>query len=254
MTYYYDDYVEKIGKRDKNDKTWWNDGTYITPEGTLFDVDGYARVAHAGGFVLPFFMSYTNPDEDELRYFTKEEILQNLIDWEHALCTREYDVNPKEQKMRLALVKYLINIYKSKYTIWDDINEYVDLSYATGIKKETENYIGRDRFLKDVLVMACNYDSVESTLYRTITTSKFNIYETFYDYILHDYKIYQIPKQVYDEKQGKYVNWSLPDYMISDKELRLKMELESICKTVPLEKRDKYRRSKVKIKGFDFID
>ena len=42
--------------------------------------------------------------------------------------------------------------------------------------------------------------------------------------------------------------------MISDKELRLKMELESICKTVPLEERDKYRRSKIKIKRFDFID
>ena len=111
MTYYYDNYVERFGKRDKNDKKRWNDGTYITPEGTLFDVDGYAGVAHGGGFVLPFFMSYTDPDEDELRYFTKEEILQNLIDWEHVLCTREYDVNPKEQKMRLALVKYLIKLF-----------------------------------------------------------------------------------------------------------------------------------------------
>ena len=170
MTYYYDNYVESFGKRDKNDKKWWNDGTYITPEGTLFDVDGYADVAHGGGFVLPFFLSYTNPDEDELRYYTKEKVLKNLIEWEYTLCTREYDVNPKEQKMRLALVKYLINVYKSEYTIWDRKNGYVDLSYATGIKKETENFIGRDRFLKDILVMACNYDSVESTLYRTITT------------------------------------------------------------------------------------
>ena len=253
MTYYYDNYVENYGK--KEDDNCWGKGTYITPKGTLFDVNEYSEIAHAGGFVIPFYMRFINPDEDIIRDSTRKKQLQKLKRWKKELLKEQNkEINSKAQQMRLDLVCYLINIYKSKYIIWDQENKYVDLSYATGIKKETEDFIGRDRILKDVLVMACNYDSIESALYRTITTSKFNIYETFYDYILHDYKIYQIPKQIYDKKQGKYIHWSLPDYMISDKELRLKMELESICKTVPLEERDKYRRIKIKIKRFDFID
>lgn len=74
-------------------------------------------------------------------------------------------------------------------------SECVDFSEVTGIPNIEENWYGRDVTLKYVLVQACNYDSIESQRYRTITTSKFNIYETFYDYILHDYQIFQIPKK-----------------------------------------------------------
>ena len=35
--------------------SWWiYDGIYITPQGYLFDVEGYSRVAHCYGFVIPF--------------------------------------------------------------------------------------------------------------------------------------------------------------------------------------------------------
>lgn len=104
------------------------------------------------------------------------------------------------------------------------------------------------------MVQACNYDAIESQLYRVITTSKFNIYETFYDYILHDYKIFQIPKKVYDESLEKYVDYKQSEFLVSDKELRLKDELESICRCVPLEKRDRYCRSKIKVNRYDFVN
>ena len=154
--------------------------------------------------------------------------------------------------MRLSLVRYLINVYRSDYSIWDEINEVVDLSYVVGAPY-VEDY--NCSMLKDVLVQACNYDAVESQLYRTITTSKINIYETFYDYILHDYKIYQIPKNVYDEELQKYVDYSQPEWMISDRELRLKEELDSICRNVPLEERRQYVRNKIYDKRMiDFLD
>lgn len=249
MTYFYDDYIsEKYGK---NPGKYWPDGTYITPKGVLFDVDSYASIAHAGGFVIPFFMDFMNPEDF---WYSKSEMLNNLIGWEEALRTKKYNVHPKEQEMRLCLVKYLINVYRSKYSVYDDENEYVDFSYVTGIPNGTENLYGRDRLLKDILVQACNYDSIESQLYRTITTSKINIYETFYDYILHDYKIYQIPKKIYDEKLEKYVDYVQPEWMISDKEKRLKDELASICKLIPIEERKQYCRSKVMVKRYDFLD
>ena len=40
-------------------------------------------------------------------------MLENLLGWKETLLTRTYDVNPQEQQMRLALVKYFINVYKS---------------------------------------------------------------------------------------------------------------------------------------------
>ena len=155
--------------------------------------------------------------------------------------------------MRLYLVKYLINVYRSKLGVWDRINKIVDFSQVTGITDAKRNSFGRDRLLKDILVQACNYDAIESQLYRTITTSKFNIYETFYEYILHDYKIYQIPKKVYDEQQERCIDWQQSPFMVSDKELRLKAELEAICTNVPLEERQQYCRSKVKIDRYDFL-
>lgn len=41
--------------------------------------------------------------------------------------------------------------------------------------------------------------------------------------------------------------------MVSDKELRLKEELKSICSNVPLEERKPYCRSKIKIDRYDFL-
>lgn len=251
MTYFYDDYVERYGKKTG---VYWSEGTYITPDGKLFDVEGFALVAHAGGFVIPFFRNYMRPDEETIRYYDKEEMLNNLLAWKEALLKKTYDVNPKEQQMRFQLVKYFINVYRSKYAIWDWRHEFVDLSKVTGIPNVEENWYGRDVVLKDVLVQACNYDAIESQLYRTITTSKFNIYETFYDYILHDYKIVQIPKKVYNETEERYVDWKQSEFLVSDKELRLKMELESICRNVPLEERDRYCRSKIRVNQYGFVD
>lgn len=255
MTLYYDDYVEQYGPQDKQ-KIYWAEGTYIMPNGTLFAVDRYASIAHAGGFVIPFFRNYTHISKEEFWYYTKEELLENLLSWKEALLTKKYDVNPKEQIMRFHLVQYLINIYKSKQLVWDEEKEIVDFSTVTGIPNINieENWFGRDALLKEILVRACNYDAVESTLYRTITTSKFNMYETFYDYILHDFKIYKVPKLVYDKEEEKYVKYFQPDYMVSDKELRLKAELEAICSSVPLEEREQYCRNKVKINRFDFAN
>lgn len=251
MTYFYDDYVERYGKIPN---IYWPEGTYITPDGKLFDVERYATVAHAGGFVIPFFRHYMHPEREESLFYDKKYYLDNLISWEKSLMTKEYDVNPKEQQMRLYLVRYFINVYKSSKAIFSWEKEYADFSKVTGIPNIEENWIGRDVNLKSILVQACNYDSVESQLYRTITTSKFNIYETFYDYILHDYKIFQIPKKVYNEELEEYIDWEQPEWLISDKELRLKAELESICKEVPLEERKQYCRSKVKIDRYDFVD
>ncbi len=251
MTYHYDERVERYGRIEGR---YYSEGTYITPDGKLFDVEGLARVAHAGGFVVPFFKAHMHPDKKYIRYYDKQEIYETLLEWEKELITKKYDVNPKEQQMRLKLVQYFQNIYKSKNSIWDFLKEEFDFSKTSGIPNNEENWIGRDEILKTVLVQSCNYDAIESSMYRTITTSKFNIYEIFYDYILHDYKIIQIPKKIYKSKEERYMDYLQPERLISDKELRIKKELDAICKETPIEEREKYSRSKIKIIRYDFFD
>ena len=85
------------------------------PNGEIFDLETYASIAHSGGFVIPFFNQFVHPRADILIYYTKEEILANLLKWEQSLTQKNnFSVHPKELRMRLDLVKYLINIYKSK--------------------------------------------------------------------------------------------------------------------------------------------
>ncbi len=251
MTYFYDNYVAETygmieGKTNPQ-------GTYITPNGLLCDVDGRAITSHAGGFVIPFFMKFIDPSEETIKNHTKKEMKKILKYHEKQLISKKLDVNPKEQQMRLYLVRYLKNVYKSKLAIWDSSAGYADFSEVTGIPKGTENLYGRDRRLKDILVQGCNFDSIESQIYRGITTSKFNIHETFYDYILHGFRIFIIPKKVYSKEKQKYVDYIQPEWMISDKERRLKEELETICKYFPLEEREQFCRGKEKIKRYDLI-
>jgi len=235
MTYPYNKKVETFGAAQGR---LWPEGTYITPEGDLFDVHSYSRIAHGGGFVIPFFRRYMHPEKLDVIFYTKEEQLENLLEYEKTFSIEEDNVNIKEQKMRLRLVRYLINVYRSKRTVYDYRNDTIHFEETIGIPTVDQNWSGRDFLLKDILVQACGYDAVESQLYRTITTSKFNIYETFYDYILHDYKIFQLPKKIYSEKEERYMDWVQPDWYVPEKELRLKAELEAICRTTPLEEKN----------------
>lgn len=94
------------------------------PDSSLFDVERYASITHAGG-IIPFFRSYMYIEKDEIAYYTKQELLECLLSWEKALLEKKYDVNPKEQVMRLDLVRYLINVYKSSKLVWDEKNEII---------------------------------------------------------------------------------------------------------------------------------
>lgn len=251
MTYAYEKYVEKYGI---NEKASFSKGTFITPDGTLFDVKGNASVAHNGGFVFPFIRKYLDPTEEEIMFFSKNEILKMLYDWKEELPKQYFDAPLKAQRMRYDLVLYLINIYKSSHTKFDYKNGYIDISYASGLNYSYRENLVEDRHLKDILIKACNWDAIESQRYRTITTSKFDIYETFYDYILHDYTIIQIPKEIYDEKEERYIEYKQNPFLISDKEYRLKEELFSICKNYSIEEREAFIRQRKIPKRYEFID
>jgi len=190
----------------------------------------------------------------------------------------------QKQELNSRLLEVFQNFYNSSnLSLVKSNNEYyIDLSSLVGtniVHKRRKNpeyepyhipeleylYDFNKTLIKEIIVRHLGYDSIESTRYKTITTSTWNIYERFYNYLLMDYDVFQIPKMILDKK-GNYVPRHLTekhtyeykdasgnstvkevliqvrDYLISDKELRLKEEIVAIKRLVPLKHRYKYFR------------
>ena len=166
---------------------------------------------------------------------------------------------PNEQ-MTLDIYKFLINCYSAD-TFFDGVGNIEECMcrqefYMTEYKNKDlydiddwdfniEYEMYKDTILmnvfKNVMVQYLGYHSVERTP-RTITTSTFNIYETFYNYLLNDFTIFQIPKMIFDSYEKKYIMQRYNEFYLPDSELRLKDEIESIKKLVKVEERAKYYR------------
>ena len=88
----------------------------------------------------------------------------------------------------------------------------------------------------DLLVMMFGYSKIETTISRTITTSVDNIYEEFFNYLLMDFNIVQIPKLMYDEKNNDFI-FSFPSLLDIGSNREAKEEISKIKKYVPYEER-----------------
>lgn len=94
---------------------------------------------------------------------------------------------------------------------------------------------------KTVIVQYMHYHLVERCQ-KGITTCDLKPYETFYNYLLNDFTIHQIPRMIYDDTSKMYVLYKQNKFLVSDSELRLKEEIQSIKKLVPPKERSNYYR------------
>ena len=96
---------------------------------------------------------------------------------------------------------------------------------------------------KDVLVQVLNYDKIESTLRNRITTSKCNVNEYFFNYLIMGYNISQVPKLTLLKSENKFVISKHDKFScekIRDENSDYAKEVKLIKKLVPLNQRDKY--------------
>lgn len=92
----------------------------------------------------------------------------------------------------------------------------------------------------DMLVQFIGLDKIETQLFKTITTSKPNIYEEFFNPIIMGYDVVQLPKLVFNEK-NQQLRWIYPNEFINTRINReCEKEIELIKKFVPNEKRYLY--------------
>ena len=86
------------------------------------------------------------------------------------------------------------------------------------------------------------FDKIETQVKKTITTSKPNIYEEFFNSLIMDYEIVQLPKLVFNEDTQKF-RWIYPNEFINTGINReFEEEIKLIKKYVPYNERYKYLR------------
>ena len=116
----------------------------------------------------------------------KEEEIDYLKTLLNSLKSKNYsEYEHQEMEIVYPFFNFLIHCAQSKFAIYNEEKQKLALSIPMGFNLENQ-IIREDRWLKEILIKLCNCDSIENQLYRTITTSKFNVYETFYDFLLMD--------------------------------------------------------------------
>ena len=97
----------------------------------------------------------------------------------------------------------------------------------------------------DFLIQFVGFDKIETSLNKTITTSKLNINETFFNYLIMDFNIQRLPKIVidYQNKQLKKITSSKFDLISNScKENEYAEEISLIKKYIPTKDRIKYMK------------
>lgn len=141
-------------------------------------------------------------------------------------------------KVFIYIEREFVKLYKSKgYYDKYSIPKYYDFEF------QYQRYIDTEllNLLKEVFICYLGYHSVER-IPRTITTSAFNIYETFYIYFLNNFNIIQLPKMIFDNNKKIYIEHSINEFLIPDKELRLRDEIQSTKRLLAPQEKSKYYR------------
>lgn len=158
-----------------------------------------------------------------------------------------------DQRLRFCLVPKRENIEKKDYDnesikkmiallhgYVDIMNTFIDLSkYA---KEEGIKFI--DKFdYNDFLVQLIGLDKVENKWAKTITTSRLNINETFFNYKIMDWNIKQMPRFVINKEEGKIKLLDQSNFLRTNSignEREYEEEINLIKKKVPYNERHKY--------------
>lgn len=236
---------------------------YLTPKGLIMD---YAYplglTGHTNNAMTDFFKEYVMPiefthwgNEEEERDFLREEFLDIRKSLESQLeqikkqdsktsYATEWDFLNVDHCLKRAMVNFLVNCYQNE-------------SFELGLGKKgwhimtaqeffdslPQDSKARDRIffddaytlykndmlvhlLKSVFVEYLGYHAVERVK-RTITTSSLHPYEEFYEYIDRGFTIMQISKMIYNPDERRYEEYRQNEFLIPDKELRLRDELIS---------------------------
>lgn len=244
--------LKYLKQYEKTSFQWSKHGLFIDPRTADYEIINENGASHDADRLWMLYEAMINPTK--YPPYCKEQAIQNIKESIEHLNAKRLDTT---DFMKLKLYYYFLDVYSSKYTrIAESEIDIVEIAETTGYNmKFGYEYDGCGRvvgrgmctndeidILKSILIQSCDIDSIESQLPRTILTSKFNIYEYFYNYLLMDFDVQVVPKRVMDKKTQKFVDYKLNEFLIPDKELRLKDEILSIKAKYKIEDRVQFFR------------
>lgn len=195
--------------------------------------------------------------EDE-EYFSKENstFFKEQLEYNSRITQKYGKNNDVNVKLKRDLELFFYNCYQAQTfmdgfgqdcTIFNAYEFYQQcgcIEKSTGVKQAKYYWYKKGMMLdwyKTVMVQYMHYHLIERCK-KGITTSDLRPNETFYNYLLNDFEIHQIPRMVFDNDKKMYVPYVCNEFLIPDSELRLQEEIQSIKRLVPLKERSKYYR------------
>lgn len=96
-------------------------------------------------------------------------------------------------------------------------------------------------FMQDFAVSTIGIDKIETKANNTITTTKQNPYEFYFNYLIMGYNIIQLPKVIFDRQEQSFRRIDVNEYSIAScYDEKYKEEAKLIIKKVPYSERHKY--------------
>lgn len=241
----------------------YNNGVFIDGRDSKIQIINPELTSHDADPIFETFEKWFNP-KDIYAPYNKEEAIKCLkgnIEYLSQMKDLSFELF-----LKLKLFQYFLLVYSSDYTkMRENGKDVIELFETTGyhpltyyVEDESHSWRLPERLMfredllnifKSILVQSCDIDSLEiafsqyqRSLSKTILTSKFNPYETFYNYILMDWNVQVIPKKLYNLQTQIFEEYEQNAFFVPDSELRLKDEIQAIKKLVPLNERPKYYR------------
>ena len=119
------------------------------------------------------------------------------------------------------------------------LNTIINTSYDLS-ENELLNLTSKE-FMQDFAISSIGIDKIETQVNKTITTTKQNPYEFYFNYLIMEYNIVQIPKIVFDKENQIFKIIDINEYSLaSHYDKKYKEEAKLIIKKVKYSERYKY--------------
>lgn len=187
---------------------------------------------------------------DEYQHSQKEKYLKLLKEAKSSLTEdiklfkKRFSGSFIREQMELDIYNFLINCYSAhtffdgvgnietcmcEYKYWEQEYKHNKLHDSSHWHFKIDYSIYKDKILADifkqVIIQYVGYHSVER-IPRTITTSESKIYETFWNYLVHNFNIVYLPRMIFDPNKKTHIECPINEFFIPDSELKLKAELQ----------------------------
>ena len=141
----------------------------------------------------------------------------------------------KEDAHGIKLKKALID-YPSKFNGKESLE---DIIYLYDNIKELD-HLARIRNIQDFVVRTFYFDKIETQVNRTITTSRININETFFNYLIMEFDVVSIPRIILNKDQNIFMKKISDNFIETATEKEYEDEIRLIKKYIPFNERYKY--------------